>query len=62
MKREQRASIDELHIRALEALDDARALPHGPERTAAMKKAGALRNAADRYGIFFDKIGLPPKA
>ena len=39
----------------------ARAMQAGPERTAAMKKAGILRNAADLHGIVFARRGRPPK-
>ena len=46
---------------ALAALDEARALPHGPERTEAMKKAGMLRNAADLQRVLFAKRGRPAK-
>ena len=48
-------------ITAGRTLDEARAMPHGPERTAAMKKAGILRNAADLQGIVFAKRGRPAK-
>lgn len=46
---------------ALEALENARAMPHGPARTEALKKAGLLRNAADLRGIAFAKKGRPRK-
>jgi hypothetical protein len=36
-------------------------MPHGPERTAAMKKAGILRKEADLHGIVFARRGRPPK-
>jgi len=42
-------------------LDEARAMPQGPERTAAMKKAGILRKAADSHGIIYAKRGRPRK-
>jgi hypothetical protein len=45
----------------LAALDAARRMPTGPERTEAMKKAGILRNAADLQGVFFAKRGRPAK-
>jgi hypothetical protein len=51
----------DLEAEALAALEDARAMPHGPERTQAMKKAGKLRNAADLLGIMFAKRGRPTK-
>ena len=43
------------------ALDEARALPPGPEKTEALRKAGRLRNAADANGFTFAKLGRPPK-
>jgi hypothetical protein len=43
------------------ALEAARRLKPGPERTEAMKRAGILRNAADLQGLFFAKRGRPPK-
>ena len=51
----------DLDAEAVVALEAARAMPHGPERTEAMKKAGILRNAADLQGIFFAKRGRPAK-
>lgn len=38
----------ELLAKALEALEVARELPHGPARSLAMKLAGKLRVAADQ--------------
>jgi len=43
------------------ALDAARRMKPGPERTEAMKRAGILRNAADLQGLFFARRGRPPK-
>jgi hypothetical protein len=43
------------------ALEAARRLKPGPERTEAMKRAGTLRNAADLQGLFFARRGRPPK-
>jgi hypothetical protein len=51
----------ELEAEALAALEEARTMPAGPERTQAMKKAGILRNAADLQGLFFAKRGRPGK-
>jgi hypothetical protein len=59
-KKVRRPELD-LDAEALVALEEARALPHGPERTEAMKKAGVLRNAADLQGISFAKRGRPTK-
>ena len=51
----------DLQARALAALEEARAVPPGPERTEAMKKAGMLRNDAVLRGMFFAKPDRPPK-
>jgi hypothetical protein len=40
------AEIDELWAKANAALAEARAMPRGPERIEALKKAGLLRNEA----------------
>jgi hypothetical protein len=60
MVQKKRPELD-LEAEALAALDEARAMPHGPERAAAMKKAGILRNAADSHGIVCAKRGRPTK-
>jgi hypothetical protein len=54
------ARID-LDAQAQVALDEARAMPPGPQKTEALRKAGALRNAADLGGFLFAKRGRPPK-
>ncbi len=59
-KKVRRPELD-LDAEALAALEEARAMPRGPERTEAMKKAGFLRNAADLQGISFARRGRPPK-
>ena len=59
-KKDWRPELD-LDAEALAALDEARALPRGPERTEAMKKAGMLRNAADLQRILFAKREGPRK-
>jgi hypothetical protein len=59
-KKVRRSEVD-LDAEALAVLEEARAMPHGPERTEAMKKAGILRNAADLHGIVFARRGRPPK-
>ena len=51
----------DLDARATAALEAARKMPLGPERTEAMKQAGILRNAADIQGVFFAKRGRPRK-
>jgi hypothetical protein len=47
-------------MEALVALEQARAMPHGPARSEALKRAGIL-NAADMQGVQFAKRGRPPK-
>ena len=59
-KKDLRPNLD-LDAEAIAALEQARALPRGPERSDAMKKAGILRNAADVRGLVFAKRGRPPK-
>jgi hypothetical protein len=51
----------DLEAEALEALAKARALPHGPERAEALKKAGTLQNIAHSQGISYAKRGRPVK-
>jgi hypothetical protein len=51
----------DLEAEAQAALEEARAMPQGLERTQALKKAGNLRNAADLVGLVFAKRGRPPK-
>jgi hypothetical protein len=51
----------DLDAQALLALSDARAMPPGPQRSEAMKRAGTLRNAADKNGMAFAKLGGPRK-
>jgi hypothetical protein len=59
-KAEDRPQRD-LHIEALTALEQARAMPNGPARSEALKRAGILQNAADMQGLLFAKRGRPPK-
>jgi len=49
----------DLETEALAALEKARAMPHGPERTEAMKQASILQNAADLRMLLFTKRGKP---
>jgi hypothetical protein len=58
---ENNPDIHHSAIQADEALVEALKLPYGAERTAALKKAGELRVAADKRGIRFAKRGRPPK-
>jgi hypothetical protein len=51
----------DLHMEALVALEKARAMPHGPARSEALKRAGILQYAADMQGLTFAKRGRPPK-
>jgi len=51
----------DLHMEALAALEQARAMPHGPARSEALKRAGILQNAADMQGLTFARRGRPPK-
>jgi hypothetical protein len=51
----------DLDAEADEALEAARSMPSGPEKVAALKKAGLLRKAADAAGISFAKRGRPRK-
>jgi len=62
MKRDQ-PSIDAhgWDAKAIEALEAARLMPAGQEKTEALKKAGMLRNNADMRGLSFAKRGRPPK-
>src|SRR5258707_8163438 len=53
-KKHLQPDID-LDAQALLALSEARATPPGPERSAAMKRAGILRNAADKHGLAFQQ-------
>jgi hypothetical protein len=55
-----RSDLD-LEEKAVLALEEARKLPPGPGRSEAMKKAGALRAAADQRGMVFAKRGRPSK-
>jgi hypothetical protein len=59
--KDPRPKLD-LETEALSALETARAMEPGPERTEAMKRAGILRNAADLTGFLFATRGRPPKA
>ena len=52
----------DLETEAHAALEAARSMAPGPERTEAMKRAGVLQNAVDIQGLLFAKRGRPPKA
>jgi hypothetical protein len=51
----------ELEAEALIALEKAQAMPHGRERTEALRKAGMLQNDVLARGIIFAKRGRPAK-
>jgi hypothetical protein len=53
--------VHDLDAKAVAALEEARDMAPGPDRTEAMKRAGILRNAADIQGLFFAKRGRPAK-
>ena len=59
MKRTQSSLADELNIRAVAALDEAREMPPGDARAEAMNKAIILRNAVDVHEHFCGKGGAP---
>jgi hypothetical protein len=59
-KKDQAPKVD-LEAEALSALEAARNMKPGAERTEAMKRAGILRNAADLQGMFFAKRGRRAK-
>ena len=42
-----------------DALEQARTMPPGPERSAALKQAGLLRHVVDSYGVIFARRGRP---
>jgi len=58
--KDERPQLD-LEAEALAALEKARGMPHGAERSESMKTAGILRNAADSRGVCFAKRGRPSK-
>ena len=63
MSRPVKQPVDarDLDAEATAALEEARNLPPGPDRTAALKKAGILRKTADLYRPSFAKRGRPRK-
>ena len=53
---------DDRDAKATEALEGARAMPVGKEKSEALKRAGLLRRAADTHKPFpTKKRGRPPK-
>jgi hypothetical protein len=59
MKQSQSPLAHDLADRATTALDEAREMPPGDERTEAMHKAMVLRNAADIQQLLGGKRGAP---
>jgi hypothetical protein len=60
MKRIQPAhGASDWDAKATEALEIARSMPPGKEKSEALKKAGMLRNAAGIRGLFVAKRGRP---
>jgi hypothetical protein len=55
------SEVLDLDAQAIVVLDQARAMPPGPERVEAFKRAGILRNAAEKQVIVFAKRGWPTK-
>ncbi|MGE9008531.1 hypothetical protein ACO2JO_08105 [Leptospira interrogans] len=53
--------VRNLDAEATAALEEARNMPPGPDRTEALKKAGILRKAADLHRSLLPKRGRPPK-
>jgi len=61
VKRTQSSVADELYIRAVAALDEAREMLPGDGRAEAMNKAMILRNAVEVHEHFCAKGGAPAK-
>ena len=61
MKQPNRRWLHDLNARAVAALDEAREMPPGDERTEAMNKAMVLRNAAEIHELLCGKRGAPAK-
>jgi hypothetical protein len=59
IKQSQSSLALELEARAVIALDEAREMPPGDERTEATHKAVVLRNAAELHGLLCGKRGAP---
>jgi hypothetical protein len=60
-KKDETKSQQDLQMEALAALEQARAMPHGPARSEALKRAGLLQMAVDTQGLLFAKRGRPRK-
>ena len=55
----QSTLADDLDARAVAAVDEAREMPPGEERTEAMHKATALRNAVEMHAFLNGKRDTP---
>jgi len=60
-KRTRPSLATELDARAVAALDEARGMPSGDQRTEAINKAMILRNAAEMHEHFFSKSAAPAR-
>jgi hypothetical protein len=61
VKQETSPDIRNQNESAVDALQEAREMPPGAQRTSALKKAGLLRRVADSQGLIFAKRGRPRK-
>ena len=59
IKQSQSSLVHDLDDRAVIALDEAREMPPGDERTEAFHKAIVLRNAVEIHKFLCDKRGAP---
>ena len=57
VKQETSADVRSQNADAVDALQEAREMPPGAQRTNALKKAGLLRRVADSQGLMFAKRG-----
>jgi hypothetical protein len=55
------ANNRDLNAKAIDALEEARNMPPGPERAKALNKADRLRYAADIYDYLFSSKPKPPE-
>jgi hypothetical protein len=61
MKQETSSGSHSRDATAEDALQEAREMPPGAQRTDALKQAGLLRRAADSDGVVLPKRGRPRK-
>ena len=62
VKQTQSSLAHDLDARAVAALDEAREMPPGDERTEAIHKAMVFRNAAEIHQLLGSKRGAAPAA